>query len=58
MFLLEIIFLIKSFTKIINNYKRKRILDTTFNYIEICIKYENNENIVTKDFFQVSLYIS
>ena len=21
-----------------NNYKRKKILDTTFNYIEVCIK--------------------
>ena len=25
-----------------NNYKRKKILDTSFNYIEICIKNENN----------------
>ena len=41
-----------------NNYKRKKILDTSFNYIEICIKNENNENIVMKDFFQISLYIS
>ena len=41
-----------------NNYKRKKILDTSFNYIEICIKNENNEDIVMKDFFQISLYIS
>ena len=41
-----------------NNYKRKKILDTSFNYIEVCIKNENNENIVMKDFFQISLYIS
>ena len=41
-----------------NNYKRKKILDTTFNYIEVCIKNENNEDIVRKDFFQISLYIS
>ncbi len=41
-----------------NNYKRKKILDTTFNYIEICIKNENNEDIVMKDLFQISLYIS
>ena len=34
-----------------NIYKRKRILDTSFNYIEVCIKNENNENIVMKDFF-------
>ena len=41
-----------------NIYKRKRILDTSFNYIEVCVKNENNENIVMKDFFQISLYIS
>ena len=41
-----------------NNYKRKKILDSSFNYIEICIKNENNENIVMKDFFQILLYIS
>ena len=41
-----------------NNYKRKKILDTTFNYIEICIKNENNEDIVMKNLFQISLYIS
>ena len=34
-----------------NNYKRKKILDTTFNYIEVCIKNENNEDIVMKYFF-------
>ena len=26
-----------------NNYKRKKILNTLFNYIEVCIKNENNE---------------
>ena len=41
-----------------NNYKRKKILDTTFNYIEICIKNEKNQDIVMKDLFQISLYIS
>ena len=41
-----------------NNYKRKKILDTSFNYIEVCIKNENNENIGMKDSFQISLYIS
>ena len=34
------------------------MLDTSFNYIEVCIKNENMENIVMKDFFQISLYIS
>ena len=41
-----------------NNYKRKNILNTTFNYIEIYIKNENNENVIMKDLFQISLYIS
>ena len=41
-----------------NIYKRKKILDTTFNYIEICIKNENNEDVIMKDLFQISLYIS
>ena len=41
-----------------NNYKRKKILDTSFNYIEVCIKYQKNENIIMTDLFQISLYIS
>ena len=41
-----------------NIYKRKKILDTTFNYIEVCIKNENNEDVIMKDLFQISLYIS
>ena len=41
-----------------NNYKRKKILDTSFNYIEVCIKNEKNQEIVMKDLFQISLYIS
>ena len=41
-----------------NNYKRKNILNTTFNYIEICIKNEKNEDIDMTDFFQINLYIS
>ena len=41
-----------------NNYKRKNILNTTFNYIEIYIKNENNENVIMKDLFQIYLYIS
>ena len=36
----------------------KNILNTTFNYIEICVKNENNEDIIMKDLFQISLYIS
>ena len=41
-----------------NNYKRKKILDTSFEYIEICIKDEDNEDVIMKDLFQISLYIS
>ena len=41
-----------------NNYKWKKILDISFNYIEVCIKNENNEDIIMKDLFQISLYIS
>ena len=41
-----------------NIYKRKKILDTTFNYVKVCIKNENDEDIVMKDLFQISLYIS
>ena len=41
-----------------NIYKRNNILDTMFNYIEICIKNENNKDIIMKDLFQISLYTS
>ena len=41
-----------------NNYKRKNILNTTFNYIEICIKNEKDEDVDMTDFFQINLYIS
>ena len=41
-----------------NNYKRKRILDTSFNYIEVCIKNQKNEDIFMTDLFQISFYIS
>ena len=40
-----------------NNYKRKRILNTSFNYIEVCIKNQKNEDIIMTDLFQISLYI-
>ena len=41
-----------------NNYKRKRILDTSFNYIEVCVKNQKNQDIVMTDLFQISFYIS
>ena len=34
-----------------NNYERKRILDTSFNYIEVCIKNQKNEDIIMTDLF-------
>ena len=41
-----------------NNYKRKRILDKSFNYVEVCIKNQKNEDIIMTDLFQISFYIS
>ena len=41
-----------------NDYKWKKILDTSFNYIEVCVKNQKNEDIIMTDLFQISLYIS
>ena len=41
-----------------NIYKSKNILNSTFNYIEICIKDQNNKPVNIKDLFQISVYIS
>ena len=41
-----------------NIYKKQKILETEFRYIEVCIKNQNNENIGLKDFYQIALYIS
>ena len=35
-----------------NIYKSKKILNSSFDYIEICIKNQNNEKIEMKDFFK------
>ena len=40
-----------------NIYKSKNILNSLFNYIEICIKDQNNRPVNMKDFFQISVYI-
>ena len=37
---------------------REKILDTSFNYIEVCVKNQKNEDIIMTDLFQISLYIS
>ena len=41
-----------------NNFKRKRILDTSFNYIEVCVKNQKNEDTTKTDLFQILFYIS
>ena len=41
-----------------NIYKSKNILNSSFNYIEICIKDQNNRSVNMKDLFQISVYIS
>ena len=41
-----------------NNYKRKKILDTSFDYIEVRVKNQKNQDIVMTDLFQISFYIN
>ena len=41
-----------------NIFKSKKILNSTFNYIEICIKDQNNKLVNMKNLFQMSVYIS
>ena len=41
-----------------NNYKRKKILDTKFDYIEVCVKNQKNQDIIITDLFQISFYIT
>ena len=41
-----------------NIYRKKRVYENTFDYIEITIKNQDNINIEMTDFFQVSIYIS
>ena len=38
-------------------YKRKNILNTQFEFIEVTFLNENNEIIALKDFFSISLFI-
>ena len=40
-----------------NIFKRQKIIESDFNFIEICVKNQDNENIVLKDFWQISVYI-
>ena len=40
-----------------NNYKKQKIMETDFNFIDICIRNQDNKNIELKDFWQISVYI-
>ena len=33
-------------------------MESEFNFIEICVRNQNNENITLKDFWQISVYIN
>ena len=41
-----------------NIYKSKNILNSSFNYIKICIKDQNNKPVKMKDLFRINVYIS
>ena len=41
-----------------NIYKSKNILNSSFDFIEICIKDQNNKPVNMKDLFRISVYIS
>ena len=40
-----------------NIYKNRKIMETDFNFIEICVRNQDNKNIELKDFWQISVYI-
>ena len=40
-----------------NIYKKQKIMETDFNFIDICIRNQDNKNIELKDFWQISVYI-
>ena len=41
-----------------NIYKTKKILNSSFDFIEICIKDQNIKPVKMKDLFRISVYIS
>ena len=41
-----------------NIYRKQKIYENTFNFLEINIKDQNKRDIELKDFFQISVYIS
>ena len=40
-----------------NIFKKQKVMESEFNYIEICIRNQENENIALQDFWQISVYI-
>ena len=40
-----------------NIYKKQKIIEFDFNFIEICVRNQDNKNIELKDFWQISVYI-
>ena len=41
-----------------NNYKRQKIMETDFDFIDICVRNQDNKNIELKNFWEISLYIN
>ena len=41
-----------------NIYKKQKILESDFNFIEICVRNQDNNKIVLKDFWHISVYIN
>ena len=41
-----------------NIYRKQKIYENSFRFLEIHIKDQNNRDIELKDFFQISVYIS
>ena len=41
-----------------NIYRKQKIYENRFNFLEIIIKDQNNRDIELKDFFQISVYIN
>ena len=38
-------------------YKKQKIMETDFNFIEICVRNQDNKNIELIDFWEISVYI-
>ena len=40
-----------------NIYRKQKILESDFNFIEVCVKNQDNKNIELKDVWEISVYI-